>query len=164
MKIKYLLVSIVLLMASTYAKEFAISTGASHQKHPEIVFDGAMYRVVYDSVGDIWCAKVTPEGAVASKVRLTSGADPDSTPSIAFDGTNFFIVWTRYSSTFGAIMNQNGQIISGPFMVQMNGYFHPVITYANNRFLIAASYLILTNGTQGRIIAAILTGIFTEIS
>uniref|UniRef100_A0A7V0Z5E8 Exo-alpha-sialidase n=1 Tax=candidate division WOR-3 bacterium TaxID=2052148 RepID=A0A7V0Z5E8_UNCW3 len=150
MKIKYFLVSIALLMAFAYAGEFAISTGASHQKHPEIVFDGTMYRVVYDSVGDIWCAKVTPEGAVASKIRLTSGADQDSTPSIAFDGTNFFIVWTRYSSTFGAIMNQNGQIISGPFMVQINGYFHPVIAYTNSRFLIAASYQIfIPNGTQG---------------
>lgn len=150
MKIRYFLVSIVLLMAFTYAGEFAISAGTGHQKHPETVFDGTWYWVVYDSVGDIWCAKVTPEGAVASKFRLTSTADQDSTPSIAFDGTNFFIVWTRNIYTYGAIVNQDGQVIQGPFYVPMNGKFHPVIAFTNNRFLIVASYYILIpNGTQG---------------
>ncbi len=150
MKSVIYLIIITLLCGVSFGAEFQICTGSGNQRHPDVVFDGSFYRVVYDSVGDIWCAKVSPEGALVSKSRITSGADQDSTPSITFDGTNFFIVWTRNNSVWRAIVNQNGQVIQGPVYVPMNAYFHPVIAFTNNRFLITASYFVLIpNGTQG---------------
>ncbi|MGB9720943.1 MAG: T9SS type A sorting domain-containing protein [bacterium] len=147
MKIVTLIIMTLFLCVSAFGAEFSICTGSGNQRHPEVVFDGSFYRAVYDSMGDIWFATITPEGVLGSNLRLTSGTDQDSTPSIAFDGTNFFVVWTRISFTYGAIVNQNGQVIQGPFYIPMNGKFHPVIAFTNSRFLIAASYYII--GSQG---------------
>ena len=84
----------------------AISRAPQYQQYPVVGRDGGNFLVVWEDqrtgAGDIYGARVTPEGIVldSAGVAISSATDKQWFPAIAFDGTNFLIVWLDYRDTF----------------------------------------------------------------
>lgn|GEM_PF-2278856 len=78
-----------------YGADFPICNKQNYQMHPEIVYDGIKYFVVYDSVTDIWGARVDIWGNVLSRFLIAGGTSQDSTPAVAFDGTKGSKKWRK---------------------------------------------------------------------
>jgi len=158
MKVISLAMIIALMGIIAYGAEFPISTGNNHQIHPDVVFDGTQYTVVYDSVGSIWCAKVRTDGTILEKTMIIN--DPsyqDTTPSIAYDGTNFFIVWVKQVwGPYGVVIDNSNNIVQGPFQIPfLNGQLNPMIAFNSTyqKYLIVAQSgpILIPSGVAGTI-------------
>jgi hypothetical protein len=125
-----------------WSADFPICTGSNAQKHPDVVFDGTRYTVVYDSAYEIWAVKVTTNGVLQQRTQLTN--DPnnfDQEPTIAFNGTDrFFVVWEKYPLyIWGIIIDLNNTIVYGPFQIPYLYWepIQPTVAYLSNLFFVA---------------------------
>jgi phosphoribosylformylglycinamidine (FGAM) synthase PurS component len=82
---------------------FAISSAAKDQRLPAVSFDGTNFLLVWedyrsDPAGDIYGARVTPQGEVLDPTGfvISQAVKDQSLPAVAFDGTNSLVVWADY--------------------------------------------------------------------
>jgi hypothetical protein len=141
--VKTVIFTLILLagVSTLWPADFAICNGSGAQRHPDIVFDGTRYTVVYDSAGEIWAAKVTTAGALQNKVNLSSDvANIDSVPSIAFSGSNCFVTWIKGNgSVYGVIIDLNN-LPNTPFQIPfVNGISTPAVSYVSGKYLVTAT-------------------------
>lgn len=91
---------------------------------PTIAYDGLSYVIAWEDMNgstaktDIFCVRVSPDGAVRDPSGLPVCTDPghQHTPSIATDGINSFILWedarrTSWSDIYAARVNQQGEVL-----------------------------------------------------
>jgi len=67
MKIISLTFLIAMLATFAIGNEFPICAGIGNQGAPDVAFVGNEYIVVYDSLGDIWAARVDLQGNVLER-------------------------------------------------------------------------------------------------
>jgi len=82
-----------------------IPHAANGQWNPALAFDGTNFLVVWqgfrsDSLGDIYGARVTPQGTVldSAGIAISTAESYQLYPALAFDGTNFLVVWEDHRS------------------------------------------------------------------
>jgi phosphoribosylformylglycinamidine (FGAM) synthase PurS component len=82
---------------------FVISQAAKDQRLPAVGFDGKNFLVVWedfrsDPAGDIYGARVTPEGEVLDPAGfvISQAVNDQNLPAVAFDGANSLVVWADY--------------------------------------------------------------------
>ena len=102
---------------------FVISEAAKDQRLPAVGFDGADLLVVWedfrsDPAGDIYGARVTPEGEVLDPAGfvISQAANDQNLPAVAFDGTNSLVVWADYRDStrfhvYGARVTPDGAVL-----------------------------------------------------
>jgi hypothetical protein len=84
---------------------FAISTAANWQQSPALAFDRSNFLVAWrddriDTSGDIYGARVTPQGMVLDTAGfvISEEANGQHWPSVGFDGANYLVVWEDHRS------------------------------------------------------------------
>jgi hypothetical protein len=139
---------IILMGVFAYGAEFPICTAAGDQQHPDVVFDGTEYTVVYDSVGDIWGAKVSTEGTVSERFVIVDDVNnSDTYPSIAYDGTNFFIAWLKEDNIYGIMIDANNNVVVSPFLIPFtNAHCYPKVTFNGTYYLVVGCGIVLIPG------------------
>ncbi|HEC77713.1 MAG TPA: hypothetical protein ENI34_01045 [candidate division WOR-3 bacterium] len=91
---------------------FVISNNTDRQAHPDVLFDGTNFIIVYADEGytnqAICGARVTPAGNVLDPngKLLISGSEGYSLPKISSDGTNLMLVYKNNVLTTGYIYGQ----------------------------------------------------------
>jgi hypothetical protein len=158
MKVAYLSLLMILCAVFAYGGEFPICQVAGNQTRPDVAFDGTEYTVVYDSVGDIWGARVDKEGNVTARFIIDANQTyNDALPAIATDGSKCCVVWNRS----GGIWPIQGAIIQGTSVIRR--FDVELASHPWNRPAIAFSsvhnlYLIVTN----TVLSPTLCGIFYD--
>lgn len=145
---------IILMGVFAYGAEFPICTAAGDQQHPDVVFDGTEYTVVYDSVGDIWGAKVSTEGTVSERFVIVDDVNnSDTCPSIAYDGTNFFIAWLKEDNIYGIMIDANNNVVVNPFLIPFtNAHRYPKVTFNDTYYLVVGcGFVLIPSGVAGEI-------------
>jgi hypothetical protein len=150
--VKTVILTLVFLAGvnAVWAADFAICNGNNPQQHPDIIFDGTRYTVVYDSTGDIWAVKVTTTGVFQNRSRIVfDQANTDSVPSIACSGSNCFVTWVKSPGVYGVIIDLNN-IPGVPFQIPfLNGFSTPAVSYVNGKYLVtAAGWVMIPDGTE----------------
>jgi hypothetical protein len=125
------------------------STGVS-ARNPAVGFDGENYLVVWqdgrNDPGDIYGARVTPEGAVLdpSGFAISVAARYQYNPALTFDGSNYLVVWEdgRDSSEwhiYGARVTPQGTVLDpSGFRVSFAGnrQFNAAVSYDGTNYLV----------------------------
>jgi phosphoribosylformylglycinamidine (FGAM) synthase PurS component len=130
---------------------FAISQAARDQRLPAVCFDGSDFLVAWqdyrsDPAGDIYGARVTPQGEVldAGGFVISQAADEQSAPAVAFDGANSLVVWEDYRDgtrfhVYGARVTPQGGVLdaSGIQITTVPGYqYAPAIAFDSANLLV----------------------------
>ncbi|MCX6841532.1 MAG: hypothetical protein NTX53_04515 [candidate division WOR-3 bacterium] len=113
-----------------------ISTGQDWQNYAAVAYGGGSFLVVWqdlrNGIGDIYGARVTPDGTVLDPAGIPICAEQNGqgSPNIAFDGTNFLVIWedNRNGATLniygarvtpdGVVLDPDGFIIPGSVAVK----------------------------------------------
>ena len=138
----------------------AISTASYHQYHPEVLYGGGNFMVVwYDyrhstSYADIYGARVSAAGKVldTAGIPISRATRTQAMPQLAFDGANFLVVWYDYRlhssycdiyaarvSGAGVLLDKNGILISKASYYQQ----YPSVAYnakSGNYFVVWQDY------------------------
>lgn len=144
-------------MLATFAigNEFPICAGIGNQGAPDVAFVGNEYIVVYDSLGDIWAARVDLQGNVLERFFIHTPDLPDwrdTLPAVATDGERWFVVWTargvlveeeRFLGIWGAIY-EGSTVIVEPFMIATWATCFPNISCNGDVFLISGTITMLS--------------------
>ena len=100
----------------------AISQAAKDQCYPAVGFDSTNFLVVWDDGrngnGDIYGARVTPEGTVLdpSGIAISTASNGQWSPVLDFVGANFLVAWDDYRSgsyldIYGARVTPQGTVL-----------------------------------------------------
>jgi phosphoribosylformylglycinamidine (FGAM) synthase PurS component len=102
---------------------FPISQAAKDQLFPAVCFDNSNFLVTWedyrsDRAGDIYGARVTPQGGVLDPAgfAISQAAHDQNLPATAFDGTNSLVVWADYRDStrfhiYGARVSPQGTVL-----------------------------------------------------
>jgi hypothetical protein len=108
---------------------FAVSQASNYEYQPAVASDGTNSLVVWTdqrnpSFFDIYCARVTPAGAVLDPVGIPICQEEgyQQNPAVAFDGTYYLVAWTderaRHtgdtSDVYGARVTPTGMVLDYP--------------------------------------------------
>jgi len=130
---------------------FVISEAAKDQRLPAVGFDGANFLLAWedyrsDPAGDIYGARVTPEGAVLDPAGfvISQAVNDQNLPAVAFDGTNSLVIWADYrdSTRFhihGARVAPDGTVRdpSGITITTVPGvHYAPAIAFDGANYLV----------------------------
>jgi phosphoribosylformylglycinamidine (FGAM) synthase PurS component len=130
---------------------FVISEAAMDQRLPAIGFDGRNFVVVWedyrsDHAGDVYGARVTPDGEVLDPAGLviSQAVNDQVLPAVAFDGTNSLVVWADFhdSTRFhirGARVTPDGEVLdpSGITITTAPGFqYAPAVVSAGANALV----------------------------
>ncbi len=153
------IISLTLLIAIpaifAIAEEFPICTDIYNQGAPDVAFVGNEYIVVYDSVGDIWAARIDLRGNVLERFFIHTPEFPDcrdTFPAVATDGERWFVVWTarsspieeeRFLGIWGAVY-EGSTVIVEPFMIETGATSFPDISCNGDIFLICGTVTLLS--------------------
>lgn len=88
---------------------FMISPPAPSSSHPALLYGDTSYLAVWNSLGCIVGAFITPQGVVSDTFRI--GIGYETAASIAFDGTYFLVVWNNWDEIYAARVTQDGFIL-----------------------------------------------------
>lgn len=148
----YMVVLMVVCSTLVYSQGFPICDGPGNQGDPNLVLVGnEYYVVVYDSVGDIWAARLDLEGNIIDRFRVhqhSSFSDADTLPRVATNGERWFVIWTgvvywpveRFLGIEGAIYEGATPIVE-PFLIQ-GGTCYPAISCNGEFFLVTATTVV----------------------
>jgi hypothetical protein len=129
-----------------------ISQVANEQCSPVLAFDGASFLVVWqdyhtDFYGDIYGARVTPQGTVldSAGIVISQAGNNQYSPALAFDGVNFFVVWEDNRSgsnydIYGARVTPQGAVLDSAGMVVSRAAHNqrsPAVGFDGADFLVA---------------------------
>ncbi len=102
---------------------FAVSADTGSQSSPTVAFDGTNSLVTWtdcrsDPAGDIYAARVTPQGTVLdpSGIVVSAAANTQESPFVAFDGASFLVAWydtrsTNYADVYAARVTPQGTVL-----------------------------------------------------
>jgi phosphoribosylformylglycinamidine (FGAM) synthase PurS component len=102
---------------------FAISQAAGEQYLPAVGFNGTEFLVVWEDYrngyqGDIYGARVTPQGAVLDTqgIVISQATGSQRSADVGAAGTNFLVVWedrrgSSYADIYGARVAQQGTVL-----------------------------------------------------
>ena len=105
------------------ASGIAVSTASGAQSFTDVAFDGVNSLVTWtdcrnDPSGDIYAARVTPQGAVldTSGIVVSAAANAQGYSYVAFDGTNYLLAWydnrsSNYSDVYAARVTPQGTVL-----------------------------------------------------
>ncbi len=125
-------------------------------RNQALAWNGTHFLVVWtdlrnDPYGDLYGARVTPDGGVVDVTGfpISSGPKGQSNASIAWDGTEFLVAWTEFdSSTFdtdvraarvtagGAVLDPNGIVVATSPTAREES---PSVSWNGSHFLVAWS-------------------------
>jgi hypothetical protein len=135
-----------------YSQGFPICDGPGNQGDPNLVLVGnEYYVVVYDSIGDIWAARLDLEGNIIDRFRVhqhSPFSDADTLPRVATNGERWFVIWTevlywpveRFLGIEGAIYEGATPIVE-PFLIP-GGTCYPAISCNGEFFLVTATTVV----------------------
>jgi hypothetical protein len=122
---------------------------ASGEYQPAVAFDGRDFFVTWRAVdnagyGDIYGARVTPEGSVLDSegIAISTAAADEASPALAFDGEDILAVWqTRYNShgICGARISPDGVVLDSAYIVISTGTdddLYPVLVFDGGSYLV----------------------------
>ena len=130
----------------------AISEAEDDQYYPAVGFDSANFLVVWEDYrnangGDIYGARVTPEGAVMDTqgIVISQAADDQCCPAVAFDGTISLVAWEDYRNgvvedIYGARVTPAGTVLdpSGIVISQaVYDQYSAAVGFDGENFLVA---------------------------
>ncbi|HVK65949.1 MAG TPA: hypothetical protein VM694_15815 [Polyangium sp.] len=76
----------------TVLDEYGIDLGRG--TNPAVASDGQDFLVTYESLQNVYAARVTSTGQVAGgEITISAGPKREWNPDVAFDGTNYVLVW-----------------------------------------------------------------------
>jgi hypothetical protein len=129
-----------------------VSNATGAQSSPSVAFDGTNSLVTWtdcrnDPSGDIYAARVTPQGAVLdpSGIAVSTAAEAQSSPTVAFDGVNSLVTWTDRRSDpsediyaarvtpQGTVLDPSGIVVSAAANTQEC----PFVAFDDSNFLVA---------------------------
>ncbi|MBN2466134.1 hypothetical protein JXD38_10990 [candidate division WOR-3 bacterium] len=131
---------------------FVISQATEDQRLPTACFDGSSFLVAWedfrnDAAGDIYAARVTPDGEVRDLAgfAISQTAHEQLLPAAGFDGTNSLVVWADYRDNtrfhiYGARVTPDGTVLepSGIPITTEPGYqYAPAIAFDSLNLLVA---------------------------
>lgn len=155
MKVISLTLAIAILPIFATGDEFPICAVTGDQSAPDVAFVGNEYIVVYDSLGDIWAARVDLQGNVSERLFIHTPVIPgfrDTLPAVATDGERWFVVWTAWSGAaeeelflgiWGAIY-EGSTVIKAPFIIDTWATSFPDISCNGDIFLICGTFTLLS--------------------
>jgi hypothetical protein len=122
---------------------------ASGEYQPAVAFDGRDFLVTWRALddggyGDIYGARVTPEGSVldSAGIAISTAAPDEASPALAFDGENFLAVWqTRYNShgICGARISPDGVVLDSTHIAistATDDELYPVLVFDGGSYLV----------------------------
>jgi phosphoribosylformylglycinamidine (FGAM) synthase PurS component len=131
---------------------FVISQAAGDQRAPAVGLNGDGFLVVWedyrrDPRGDIYGARVTPEGEVldTSGVVISPAANDQNLPAVASDGENSLVVWADFRDSVrfhihaarvtpdGAVLDSSGITVTTVPGVQ----YAPAVVFGGTNYLVA---------------------------
>ena len=127
----------------------AISTAASSQQDPAMVFAGTSYLVAWSDFrngqSDVYASLVSTAGVVLSPLgtSVSGGTGTQTLPAVAFDGTNSLVVWQDPRAgnldIFGARVNQTGVVLDAAGkQITTSGFqqLNPAVAFDGTRYLV----------------------------
>jgi large repetitive protein len=125
---------------------FVILQGTNDQCCPDLAFDGTNFLAVcadWRSGGDIYGARVTPQGQVLDSVgfAIFQAAEAQDNPTLAFDGANFLVVWDDRRDScdiHGARVTPQGTVLDTAGIAMspaVGGQYRPAIAFGGASFL-----------------------------
>ncbi len=117
-----------------------ISTAPGTQRGPKIIFDGVNFFVTWydkrsDSLGDIYCARVSQSGEVLDPAGTAVSTDTaeQGAPRVAAGDSNYLVVWThgRYD-VCGARVGHSGEVLDTNFIVisaEVRNQMYPSVSF-----------------------------------
>ncbi len=147
---------VMVTITMMYGTEFPVCDKMGHQNNPDIAFIGAEYYVVYDSVGDIWGARISLNGTVLERFLINGDQYKDTLPTIATDGQDWFVVWLDLTArdVWGAI-GRGSMIYHPKFHILGGADEHPNIAYNGSVFLVVGTCPLLSNPQRSYLYGAI---------
>jgi hypothetical protein len=138
----------------------AISQAAGDQGSPALAFDAANFLVAWgdcrnDSLGDIYGARVTPQGTVLDPLGLviSRAAGGRGAPCMGYDGTSFLAAWpdgrTGSGDIYGARVTQQGSVLDSAGVAISQGasiQYSPSVGFDGMNFLVVFEDRLSGNG------------------
>lgn len=100
-----------------------ISSAIRNQTHPQVIFDGVNYFVVWQDrrsgyqTDDIFGTRITQAGVVLDPdgITISAAANDQSHAAIAFDNTNYFVIWqderNSVNDIYGTRVTRSGYVL-----------------------------------------------------
>jgi hypothetical protein len=129
---------------------FVVSQASKGQCVPVVGFGGASFLVVWEDYrsgsGDIYGARVTPQGAVLDTqgIFISHALNDAPRPAVSFDGMNFLVVWKDrrngdYGDIYGARVTPTGVVLDPagvPISTGEDWQAEPFAAFDSKNFLV----------------------------
>ena len=109
--------------------------------HPAVIFDGANYLVVFQTLGEIHGRFIQPAGTPNGDAFILSTGSSNWQPVLAFDGARALVAWAKHNGTdydiYGAFVDNIGPDTSEfPLVNDSSGQDEPAIAFDGVNYLV----------------------------